>query len=120
MIRTEALHARLLTLLNTRPLRPDLAETSAFPRAARSFLTWGMEDVIGCSPGHPATRARLARALHRALQMFEPSLDPVRIQPAPFLPGQPLTFRVEARCQGHLLVMKLAVRTGEGAWELRP
>lgn len=82
-------------LLNTRataPVPPEMKEVW------NSLYVYGLPDLTALSGRSPADKAKLRRAVERALETFEPRLEGVSvvIDPEPG-PNLSLRFRIDAR-----------------------
>ena len=82
-------------LLNSRAtaqIPPELKEVSG------SVVAFGLPDLTAFSGRSPADRARLRRAVERALEAFEPRLEGVVVTIDPEAgPGLSMKFRIDAR-----------------------
>ena len=66
-------------LLNTRRICEPASDD--FPEVQRSVYHYGLPDITSLSAESDAAHRRLARALEEAIQLFEPRLMSVRVQP---------------------------------------
>ena len=93
---TQAVARDLEALLNTRQealkeLPPEFVEVS------HSLHMYGLPDFTALSLTNPQDRQRIRRAIERAIAVFEPRLDRVRVTvETPQQYDQALRFRVEA------------------------
>lgn len=99
------LHSRLAQdlelLMNTRSVLSQAPVMEGYPLAQDSFLTYGLPDFTGCSPGHPTDRNRLQTSVLQALRRFEPRLTQIQVHLEPAKPGRPLTLFIEGRLTPH-------------------
>lgn len=91
-----ALARDLEMLLNTRRLQTHHLE--GFPEAARSVLSYGMDDLGAYTLQDPSSRTRLLESLTEVLQRHEPRLKDVQVH---LVSGDAspnhLAFRIEGR-----------------------
>ena len=93
----DAVQHDLENLINTRQTHQGLCDE--LPEAQRSILTFGVPDLGAMDALTPHKREQIARYIESAIELFEPRLSNVRVEPVEGEKEQErkLHFRVVAR-----------------------